>query len=133
MSQTTFDDDDLFGEAAAEVQADVEEALEAARGALPTSEAIWNVDGENTLGMLNALRSSLAADEVEGHLRDAKKWYTMGQRADAFDDGADLEAEIEDLEEILSDLQTARDTISELTGTLPELRTALEEAHDADD
>lgn len=133
MSQTTFDDDDLFGEAAAEVRTDVEEALAAARGALPTSEAIWAVEGENTLGMLNALRSALAADEVEGHLRDAKKWYTMGKRADAFEDPDDLEAEIERLEEILSELQTARDTISELTGTLPELRSALEEAHDGDD
>lgn len=133
MSQTTFDDDDLFGEAAAEVRADVEEALAAARGALPTSEAIWTVEGENTLGMLNGLRSALAADEVEGHLRDAKKWYTMGQRADAFEDADDLEAEIERLEEILSELQTARDTISDLTGSLPELRSALDEAHDGDD
>ena len=35
MSQTTFSDDELFGEAAAEMRDDVEEHLAAARAELP--------------------------------------------------------------------------------------------------
>jgi uncharacterized protein YjbJ (UPF0337 family) len=130
MSQSTLDDDELFGEAAEEVRGDVEEALDDAKEALPTATDIWEVEGENTLGMLNALRSAMAADEVEGHLRDAKKWYTMGKRADAFEDAGDIEEEIESLEAIVVDLGTARDTIGDLTGTIPQLRSALEEYHD---
>lgn len=130
MSQSTLDDDELFGEAAAEVRGDVDEALRDAQEALPTAEDIWEVEGENTLGMLNALRSSMAADEVEEHLRDAKKWYTMGKRADAFEDTSDIEEEIEALEGILSDLKSARELTGELTGTIPSLRSALEEYHD---
>lgn len=130
MSQSTLDDDELFGEAAAEVRGDVDDALDDARDALPTAEDIWEVEGENTLGMLNALRSSMAADEVEEHLRDAKKWYTMGKRADAFEDASDIEGEIEALEEILRDLKSARELTGELTGTIPSLRSALEEYHE---
>lgn len=126
MSQSTLDDDELFGEAADEVRADVEDALQAAQDALPAPEAVWEAQGENALGTLNALSTALTADEVESHLRDAKKWYTMGQRADAFDDGEDLAAEIEALEDILADIQTAKDSVSELTGTLPALRESLE-------
>ncbi|MFB6266446.1 MAG: DUF5790 family protein, partial [Halodesulfurarchaeum sp.] len=102
MSQTTLDDDDLFGEAAAEVREDVETHLKEARDALPSVSAIWDVEAENTLGVMNALRSGLDVEEANSHLRDAKKWYTMGERADAFDDGADLEAEIEEVESVLS-------------------------------
>lgn len=130
MSQSTLDDDELFGEAAEEVRGDVEDALDDAREALPTAADVWEVEGENTLGMLNALRSAMAADEVEGHLRDAKKWYTMGKRADAFEDAEDIEEEIEALEAVVVDLGTARDTIGELTGTIPQLRSALEEYHE---
>lgn len=129
MSQSTLDDDELFGEAAAEVRGDVDDALGEAREALPTAEDIWEVEGENTLGMLNALRSSMAADEVEDHLRDAKKWYTMGERADAFEDTDEIEGEIEAIEGILADLKSARELTGELTGTLPSLRSALEEYH----
>ncbi|MFB6104094.1 MAG: DUF5790 family protein [Halobacteriaceae archaeon] len=127
MSQTTLDDDELFGEAAEEVRADVEEALAAARAELPDAEAVWAVDGENTLGVLNGLRSKLEVEGVETHLRDAKKWYTMGERANAFEDGDDLATEIEALEATLDDLEETRELVGELTGQLPALREALSE------
>ena len=41
MSQSTFNDDDLFGEAAEETRAEVEEHLAAARGELPDPDAVW--------------------------------------------------------------------------------------------
>ena len=135
MSQATLDDDDLFGEAASEMRADVEEHLEATRAALPDVADIWDVESDNTLGVLNALRSGLDPGDAEDHLRDAKKWYTMGERADAFEDAGDLEDEIEELEAIVTDLTDAREAVGELTSSIPELKSALESAatEDADE
>ncbi|PSP74395.1 hypothetical protein BRC86_06095 [Halobacteriales archaeon QS_3_64_16] len=131
MSQATFDSDDLFGEAASEVRGDVEENLDAAREALPAPEAIWEVEAENTLGVLNTLNQALDVGDAEAHLRDAKKWYTMGERAEAFEDAEDLEVEIESIEEMIEDVQSAREKVGDLTSTVPGLRSALNEAQDA--
>lgn len=128
MSQATFDDDELFGEAAGEMRDDVEDHLDAARTALPAADDIWTVEADNSLGVLNGLRSALDPGEAEAHLRDAKKWYTMGERADAFDDADDLAQEIEALEGVVTDILTAHEEVSELAATIPELRGALEEA-----
>jgi hypothetical protein len=131
MSQSSLDDEELFGEAAAEMRSDVEEHLAAARAELPDADAIWDVEAENTLGVLNALRSALDVEDVEEHLRDAKKAFVMGERADAFEDAADLEADIEDVESVLADIETAREQVGELASTVPALRSALEEANAA--
>ena len=130
MSQTTFDDETLFKEAAGDIRADVEAALEEARAALPEPEAIWAAEADNTLGVLNGLRAALAAEDAAEHLRDAKKWYTMGERADAFEDDEDLAAAIEEVEELFASLATAREAVGEVTGLLPELRSQLEAAHE---
>ncbi|MFT4933078.1 MAG: hypothetical protein ACI91T_002983, partial [Natronomonas sp.] len=122
-------DDELFGEAASEMREDVESSLAAARESLPDADAVWEADAENILGVLNGLRSALDVGDAEEHLRDAKKWYTMGERADAFDDAADLEAEIEAIEDIVADVESAEEQVGELTATIPELRSALEEVH----
>jgi len=53
----------------------------------------------------------------------------MGQRADAFDDAADLEEGIEAIESIVADVEAADEQVGELTATIPELRSALEDAH----
>jgi hypothetical protein len=130
MSQATFDDDELFGEAAAETREDVEQHLSAARGALPTADDIWQTDADNVLGVLNGLKSALAVGEAPEHLRQAKKWYTLGERADAFEDAEDLEADIAAVEELLETIETAHNDVSELTGTVPQLRSSLQDAHD---
>jgi hypothetical protein len=132
MSQSKLNDDDLFGEAATEMRDDVEDSLAAAKAELPDAETIWDVEADNTLGVLNALRSGLDVGEAEDHLYDAKKWYTMGQRAEAFDEEDDLSTEIEDLEETITQIQDARADVSNLASTIPELRGALEEAEAAD-
>jgi len=129
MSQSSLDDDELFGEAAEEMRADVEEHLDAARAELPEADAVWDVeDAENTLGVLNALRSALDVDDVQSHLRDAKKAFVVGERADAFEDAGDLEADLEAVEDVLADLETAREQVGELASTVPELRSALDDA-----
>jgi hypothetical protein len=131
MSQSTLTDDDLFGEAASEMREDVEESLDAASAALPDPDAIWTVDADNTLGVLNALRSALDVGDAEEHLRDAKKWYTMGERADAFEDAEDLADRIEETEAIMADVAEAREQVGELTGTVPQLRSQLEDVAEA--
>jgi len=123
-------DDELFGEAADEIRGDVEEHLDAARAALPDADAIWTVEADNTLGVLNGLRSALAAEEVESHLRDAKKWFTIGERADAFEDADDLREEIESIEDVLDDLEDVSEKVGNLASTIPELRGELESIDD---
>ena len=134
MSQATFSDDELFGEAASEMRDDVESSLADAWDALPGADDVWESDAENVLGVLNGLNSALDAGDAEDHLRDAKKWFTMGQRAEAFDDAEDLEEEIADLEETITTVAEASEQVSELTATIPELRGTLQDVgDDADD
>ncbi|RQG93133.1 hypothetical protein EA462_02710 [Natrarchaeobius halalkaliphilus] len=128
MSQATFGDDELFGEAANEMREDVESSLSAGWEALPAADDIWESDADNVLGVLNGLNAVLDVGDAEDHLRDAKKWFTMGQRAEAFDDADDLEAEIGDLEDAIDDITAAGDQVGELTSTIPTLRGTLEDA-----
>ena len=131
MSQTSFDDDDLFGEAAAEMSDDVEAHLDEARAELPTPEAVWETEADNVLGVLNGLKSALDVGEAADHLRQAKKWFTLGSRADAFENPEELEDEIETVEALLETVDEASDEVSELTATIPALRGDLQEAHEA--
>jgi hypothetical protein len=132
MSQTTLDDDDLFTEAASEMREDVESSLAAARDALPDADAVWETDADNTLGALNGLRSVLDVGDASEHLRDAKKWYTMGEQADAFEDAEELAEEIEEVAELIEDIKRAHEQVGELTSTVPQLRSALEDAEEDD-
>lgn len=131
MGQTTFDDEELFGEATEDLRADIEESLAAARSSLPAADDVWAAEASNVLGVLNGLRSALDPGEAREHLRDAKKWYTVAERAEAFDADDDVVAEIEALEDLLATLADARGDVSDLAGTLPELKGALEEAREA--
>jgi len=133
MSQSTFDEDDLFGEAAEEMRGEVERHLAEARESLPAGDAVWEVDADNALGVLNGLKSALDTGDAADHLRQAKKQYVMGERADAFEDAADLEDEIDDLEALIEDIEDAHDDASELAGTLPSLRSELQDAADPGD
>ena len=133
MSQSTFEDDDLFDEAASDIREDVEEDLDAARAALPESDDIWTVEADNTLGVLNSLRSALDVGDAAEHLRDAKKSYMMGERADAFEDADDLAEQIEAIEAVMDDVESAHEQVKGLTSTVPELRGALDDAHEAAD
>jgi len=133
MSQATLDDDDLFDEAAAEMREDVETSLAAAKSSLPAPDDVWEAEADNTLGVLNGLKGALDAGDAGEHLRDAKKWFAIGRKADAFDDAEDLETEIDELEATLSRITDAHEQVGELTATIPELRGALEDAGSGDD
>ncbi len=127
MSQSTLDDDELFGEMASEMREDVESSLDAARDALPSADDVWNVDGDNALGTLNALKSALDVGDAADHLRDAKKAFVMGERADAFDDAEDLEGQIDEVEQLIETIEDAHEDVGDLTATLPGLRSSLED------
>ena len=131
MSQTTLDDE-LFSEAAGELRDDVEAALDEARAALPDPEALWDVEADNALGVLNGLRAALAAEDATEHLREARKWHEVGRRADAFEDD-ELAEEIEAVEALFDQLDAAREQVSALAGTLPEIKAALEAVDAGDD
>ncbi len=133
MSQATFDEDDLFNEAADDIRADVSEHLDAAETALPAAEEIWAVEAENTLGVLNALRSALDTGDAAAHLRDAKKSYMMGERAEVFADGDELGERIAALDDAMGDIEAAHGHASELASTVPELRETLDEFQTAED
>ncbi len=126
MSQATLDDDELFGEAATEIQDDVESSVTAAWEELPAVEALWETNATNTLGALNGLNSALETTAATEHLRDAKKWFVIGQRADAIGETDELAAEIETLETTIEALDSAHEEVESLTRSLPELKQTLE-------
>ncbi len=131
MSQSTLEDEDLFGEAADELRTDVEEELTAAEAALPDADAIWTAEADNVLGVLNTLRTTLQADEAREHLRQAKKWYALGERADAFEEESALGTRLEDLEETVADIETVHEAVDDAAGSLPGLRERLDEGEEA--
>ena len=127
-SQSTLSDDDLFGEAAEEMREEVETHLDNAQTALPDATSVWQTNADNVLGALSGLRSALDADDAEEHLRQAKKTFVVGTRADAFDDPDELRSEVESVEELLTSINTADELASELTTTVPQLHDQLPEA-----
>ncbi|QLG63542.1 DUF5790 family protein [Halorarum salinum] len=129
MGQTTFDDDELFGEAADEARADVEEHLRNAKATLPTADAVWDTDADNVLGALNGLRSALDTGDATEELRQAKKRYVMAERAGAFEDDEELAGEIEEVADLVGTVEDAHEQVGELTSTVPGLRGRLEEIH----
>ena len=132
-NQSTLADDDLFGEAAAEMREEVEGHLDDARASLPDPDAVWDAEADNVLGVLNTLRSALGVGDAAEDLRQAKKTFIVGQRADAFDDPDELEADIDALEELVASIEDAEALVGDLTGEIPELRSQLQEAAESAD
>lgn len=132
MTQSTLDDEELFTEAASEMREDVESSLADAREELPDAEDVWDIQADNTLGVLNSLRTALDLGDAKDHLRDAKKWYTMGKEADAFEDAEGLADEIQSVEELFADIEEAHGQVGDLTSTIPQLKSALEDEEEAD-
>lgn len=128
MAQSSLDDEELFTEAASEMREDVEASLEDARAALPNAADLWETEADNTLGVLNSLRTALELGDAGDHLREAKKWYAMGQKADAFEDADDLEDEIETVESLFTDIEDAHEQVGELASSIPQLKSTLEES-----
>ncbi|MDY6779844.1 MAG: DUF5790 family protein, partial [Halobacteria archaeon] len=103
MAQSTLDEEDLFSEASDEIRDDVDEAIEEARGSLPDADDVLDVEGDNIIGVLNGFKSNLDLEETEEALREAKKWFEIGKRADAFDDeyADETDEELVELTEVI--------------------------------
>jgi hypothetical protein len=127
MAQSKLDDDELFDEASDEIRSDVEGALEDARDALPDSEDVLGVEGDNIIGVLNSLKTGLDGEEAREALREAKKWFGIGERADAFEEGFvnETEDEIEEIEDALGALENAEESATELTDAVASLKDSL--------
>lgn len=119
MTQTSFDDEELFTEAAEDMQTEIEESVSAATATLPSKDALREPDPETLLDALDAVKSEIDIEAVEAALTDVKKTFVLGQRAEAFDSAyvTETEATITDLEETVA--------------TLREIETATAELHDA--
>lgn len=126
MAQATLDDDELFGEAAAELREEIEAALDEAEATLPPATDIWEPAGDNLLGQLNTLRSALNAEEARSHLREAKKGLALGRRSEAFDDDDEIVDRVAALESDITALVDAKEAVGALTGVLPDLKQRLE-------
>ncbi len=120
MSQSTLDDEDLLGEAASEIREDVETNLAAARKELPAADEIWETDADNTLGVLNSLKSALDTGEAADRLRDARKWFMVGERADAFEDPDALEEELAEVAELIETIKSAQEDLTRSSHKLAE-------------
>lgn len=132
MVQATLDDDELFGEAAEELAEDVTSHLDEAQEALPDPEQVWQAEADNVLGVLNTLRSTLDVDEANRHLREAKKWYAVAERADVFSDETELAQRIETIESTIVSLDSVRSEVGSVASTLPGLREALQDTGDTE-
>lgn len=127
MAQSTLDDDELFDEASEEMRGDVEDALGDARDALPESEDVLGVEGDNIIGVLNSLKSGLDPGEAEDSLREAKKWFSIGKEAGAFDDefADETEEGIQEIEQALDALGDAEESATDLTDAVASLKDTL--------
>ena len=126
MAQATLDDDELFGEAADELKDDIEAALQSAEETLPDADAVWEPAGDNLLGQLNALRSTLDTGDTREHLHEARKWLELGRRSGAIAEDDELIMRVETADEKLQAIEAARESVGTLTSTLPELRQLLD-------
>ena len=120
MSQTSFDNDELFTEATADIQSEIEESLTAATAALPSHAALVEHDTETTVAALESVEGTIDIDAAEAAVADVKKTFLLGQRADAFDSeyATETEATISELEETVT-------TLGAIASASEELREAL--------
>lgn len=127
MAQSTFEDDELFDEAADELREDVRSALDEAEEALPDGDALLDVDGGNLVGVLNAFKADLDAEDARAALREAKKWYETGRRAESFDDdfAAETGDEIDELVAVVDAVDEAEEAATDLVDSVATLKKQL--------
>jgi len=119
MAQLSFDDDELFTEAAEDMQTEIEKSVTAATSTLPSEDALVESDADSLLNALESIESEIDIDAVEAALTDVKKTFLLGQRADAFDS------------EYVSTTETTISELDETVTTLREIETATAELSDA--
>ena len=120
MSQTSFDDDELFTEATADIQSEIEESLTAATEALPSHADLVEHDTETAVAALESVEATVELDAAEAAVADVKKTFLLGQRADAF--GSEYATETEAM---IDELEATVSTLGSIAAASEELREAL--------
>ncbi|RJX48001.1 DUF5790 family protein [Halonotius pteroides] len=120
MSQASFDDEELFTEATADIQSEIEESLTAATTALPSHADIVEHDAETVVAALELVEETIDPDTAEAAVADVKKTFLLGQRADAFDSeyATETETTISELEETVATLEAIASASEELREAL---------------
>ena len=119
MSQSTFDDDELFAEATEEMRADIEGALSRVDEQLPAEDDLLNADEETLPAVLDSLEKELNIEPIEDALTEAQKAFLLGKRADAFD------------EEYVTETEATITHVGEVIETLKEIETVTADLIDA--
>lgn len=128
MSTPPNDDettDELFDEAATELQQTLNTHLENTQEKLPDPDTLLDTDAENLLGALNTLAGTLSVDEALEEYRAARKQYVLGRKADAIDE-TEYDDTFEELEELFEKLDALQVDLDDITTSLPEAKTALD-------
>lgn len=72
MSQPLFDGDELFGDATADLQADVEAAISRAREEVPETDAVVSPAGDDIAASLEPVQATADSDGLEDALEEAR-------------------------------------------------------------
>ncbi len=80
MSQASFDDDELFTEATADIQSEIEESLTAATAALPSHADLVKHDTETAVAALESVEEAVDIDAAEAAVADVKKTFLLSQQ-----------------------------------------------------
>ena len=120
MSQASFDNDELFTEATADIQSEIEESLTAATAALPSHADLVEHDTETAVAALESVEETIDIDSAEAAVADVKKTFLLGQRADAFESeyATETGATISELEETVTILGAIASASEELREAL---------------
>ena len=127
MSQTSFDEDELFDEASEEMKKDIEASLENAREKLPDGDDFIDVEGKNLVGILNRFKADVEPEGLTEDIREAKKNLELAKRADALGDEYvdEKESEIEEMSEAQDSLREVEEIATELTNAVAEVKGKL--------
>ncbi|MFB6282936.1 MAG: DUF5790 family protein [Halobacteria archaeon] len=127
MSQTSFDEDQLFDEAADEIKQEIESSLENAEETLPEGEEFIEVEGNNLIGILNSFKTRIGSEKPGKQLREAKKSLEIGKRSEALNDEyvEKTEEKIGTLAEIQSGIEEAEARATELTDAVVDVKNKL--------
>ena len=130
ISQASFDTDELFTEATADVQSEIEESVTAATEVLPSHDALVEHDEETVVAALDSIDETVDLDGAETAVADLKKAFLLGKRADAFESAyaTETEATISELEELVGTLGSITSASAELREALARYSTDVESA-----
>lgn len=126
------DTETLFDEASEELEEDIRNDLSDAEENLPPVDAVWSPEGENIIGILNQLQSSVDFEDSIESVKEARKSFLLGEKAGAIsdDDAEEFEERISQITVSVDNLQEIDEVINDLIPMFPELKGSLSAIED---